>query len=75
MVVDALSTSPLDWVFLTVISFKVDSVVHLWLADAFILSQKLVTILCVSFIMVLFPSGDGITEKISITTLRSRQEN
>lgn len=73
MVVAALSTTPLGWpgsvllctVTLTPISFipLPESVVHRCPADALMLAQKLVTILCASFIMLLFPSGEGITEK------------
>lgn len=72
MVVAALRTTPLGWpgsellctVTLTPTSFMPlpESVVHLWPADELMLAQKLVTILCASFIMLLLPSGDEITE-------------
>ena len=68
--VAALSTTPLGWpgsvllwtVTLTPISFNPDSVVHRWPGDVLMLVQKLVTILCASLIMLLLPSGEGITE-------------
>jgi len=81
MVVAALSTTPLGWpgsvllctVTLTPISFipLPESVVHRCPADALMLAQKFVTILCASFIMLLFPSGEGITEKRKILTSSS----
>jgi len=70
MVVAALSTTPLGcpgfellWtVTLNKISFNPEIVVHRRPLDVPMLAQKLVTILCASFIMLLFPSADEITE-------------
>lgn len=70
MVVAALRTTPLGcpgsvllWmVTRTPTSFIPEIVVHRWPLDALMLAQKLLTILWASFIMLLLPSGDGITD-------------
>ena len=67
--VAALKTTPLGWpgsvglgtVTRTPTSFKPESVVHRCPFDALILEQKLFIILSASFIMLLLPSGEGIT--------------
>ena len=69
IVVAALRTTPLGWpgsvllwtVTRTPTSFNPESVVHRWPFDVLMLEQKLFTILWASFIMLLLPSGDGIT--------------
>lgn len=81
--VAALRTTPFGWpgsvglwtVTRTPTSFKPESVVHRCPFDALMLEQKLFIILCASFIMLLFPSGEGITEetKIQSTTLQTSE--